>query len=653
MTFSNAGTRNSTDFIAYWYAHPAHAPHHRSLPLPTFPRPNTLCLQPHTMTVRSPADADPRVTAPIRFAYCDEDVDYLTTGDGTVNFNMTNIRSDGVFYFVTGDVDAPVVRNKADTLKVTFENYAVPLKPRVLASGDIDKMWVMWSSNGSHTQPRLQYGTKSGHYSTTVTPTEDVIQREELCGAPAAGAGWHELGTIYKAEMLGMTHLAKKETRKVYYRFGDEATGQWSEEYTFFVPPLAGQKSKGRGTRLIMYDDLGRGSTDDSYTWHEYGRPSIHTTMAAGDEVRRGTVDAIYHGGDISYATGYLSTWDYFLNQLSPVASAVPYLTNMGNHESDWPWSASYYFGEDSGGECGVCSTRLLPLPTPNGEPAGANDTGGTNKPWWGYDVGLFHLVGMSTEHNYTTGSEQWNFLKEDLASVDRCKTPWVIFGGHRAMYLNSDYDSGFMASDGSVSKLMIEHLEPLFLEYNVDLGFYGHNHVVQRQSAIINSTVVQAATDETDDEGNVIATHRNPGAPVHMVIGTGGGTFTKTAYYGSERPEWNELTFYRYGYARIEAVSAEELQWQWVEGNTSIIYDRMAIYKDPNPLCQAGKSDDDNSSNDDDGALSPGNTAAIVVSVLVGSGVIIFVALRWSGTQAASKSDRDPILAEEYTGVS
>ena len=63
-----------------------------------------------------------------------------------------------------------------------------------------------------------------------------------------------------------------------------------------------------------------------------------------------------------------------------------------------------------------------------------------TNTPWWSYEVGLIHFVGISTEHNYTIGSDQWLWLENDLKSVNRDVTPWIIFGGHRAMYLNSNY---------------------------------------------------------------------------------------------------------------------------------------------------------------------------------------------------------------------
>ena len=42
-------------------------------------------------------------------------------------------------------------------------------------------------------------------------------------------------------------------------------------------------------------------------------------------------------GGDISYATGYMAVWDFFLNMISPIAGRTLYLTTVGNHESDYP----------------------------------------------------------------------------------------------------------------------------------------------------------------------------------------------------------------------------------------------------------------------------------------------------------------------------
>ena len=102
---------------------------------------------------------------------------------------------------------------------------------------------------------------------------------------------------------------------------------------------------------------------------------------------------------------------------VSPLASGALYLTTVGNHETDWPGSPSYYQGEDSGGECGVSTTTLMPLPAP----------ATTNQPWWSYDVGLIHFVGLSSEHDFTAGSTQLKWLEADLAAVDRSKVCLVF----------------------------------------------------------------------------------------------------------------------------------------------------------------------------------------------------------------------------------
>jgi hypothetical protein len=54
---------------------------------------------------------------------------------------------------------------------------------------------------------------------------------------------------------------------------------------------------------------------------------------ALTDEVDSGNFDSIFHIGDLSYATGFLVEWDFFLQLINPVASQVSYMTAIGNHE--------------------------------------------------------------------------------------------------------------------------------------------------------------------------------------------------------------------------------------------------------------------------------------------------------------------------------
>ena len=52
-------------------------------------------------------------------------------------------------------------------------------------------------------------------------------------------------------------------------------------------------------------------------------------------------------------------------------------------------------------------------------------------KYWYTIDYPLVRIIVMSTEHNYTEGSEQYEWLENELASIDH-KSKWTIFFGHK-----------------------------------------------------------------------------------------------------------------------------------------------------------------------------------------------------------------------------
>lgn len=54
----------------------------------------------------------------------------------------------------------------------------------------------------------------------------------------------------------------------------------------------------------------------------------------------------------------------------------------------------------------------------------------------------MVHFIMISTEHDLSPGTRQYKWLEQDLKSIDRSKTPWVIIGGHRPMY-TSEIDPG------------------------------------------------------------------------------------------------------------------------------------------------------------------------------------------------------------------
>ena len=50
---------------------------------------------------------------------------------------------------------------------------------------------------------------------------------------------------------------------------------------------------------------------------------------------------------------------------------------------------------------------------------------------------------------------------QRDLAAVDRCRTPWLIVGGHRPFYIDSQ-DVTPISGDATVAKWLTKDLEPL-----------------------------------------------------------------------------------------------------------------------------------------------------------------------------------------------
>ncbi len=102
--------------------------------------------------------------------------------------------------------------------------------------------------------------------------------------------------------------------------------------------------------------------------------------------------------GDVAYAgisseeKGELEPiWNLYGNQIEPLASVVPYMTGVGNHEKYYNYTSF--------------QNRYTMPRTPGSD---------TNL-WFSFDYGFVHIVHMSTEHDYTPGSPQYRFLESDL----------------------------------------------------------------------------------------------------------------------------------------------------------------------------------------------------------------------------------------------
>jgi hypothetical protein len=202
----------------------------------------------------------------------------------------------------------------------------------------------------------------------------------------------------------------------------------------------------------------------------------------------------------------------------------------------------------------------------------------------------------MNTEADFYVGSPQWQWLQNDLAKVNRTETPWVIFFGHRPMYVDSYSNFTYMSAI-PVMDCLISNIEPLLFKYRVNVALWAHHHSYQRHSAIYQSKVVQKSqtikadiqSDDTVGFENVDV-YFNPQATVHMIVGTGGADFSFDDIgetVDSPFPDgnasmswyaWSEIFFYRYGFSRLTAVNSTHLEIIFRCSTDGNIYDRSLI---------------------------------------------------------------------------
>jgi hypothetical protein len=127
------------------------------------------------------------------------------------------------------------------------------------------------------------------------------------------------------------------------------------------------------------------------------------------------------HAGDIAYNLDIPPRGDDYVNGVSPMASTFPWMMVAGNHEADCNFTYANYIGR-------------FAAQNMTGSPHGPNS--GSSR-WYSFEQGPVHFIAIDTdaygfdEVAYIL-APQYNWLKADLAGIDREKTPFVVLIGHR-----------------------------------------------------------------------------------------------------------------------------------------------------------------------------------------------------------------------------
>ncbi|EOA12505.1 hypothetical protein CARUB_v10026184mg [Capsella rubella] len=433
-------------------------------------------------------------SAPIKFQYANYgNPDYINTGNASLKLQLINQRADFSFGLFSGGLLNPKL--VAVSNKVVFENPKAPAYPRLALGKAWDEMTVTWTSGYGidFAEPFVEWGITKGELKRSPAGTL-TFGRNSMCGAPARTVGWRDPGYIHTA-FLKELWPNSRYTYRIGHKFLS-GTFIWSKEYQFQSPPFPGQDSL---QRVVIFGDMGKAEVDGSNEYKDFQHASLNTTKQL-IRLLNGT-DVVFHIGDISYANGYLSQWDQFTAPIEPIASTVPYMIASGNHDRVWPNSGSFYQGLDSGGECGVPAQTMFYVPAQN-----------RAKFWYSSDYGMFRFCVANTELDWREGTEQYNFIENCLASVDRQKQPWLIFLAHRVLGYSSADQYGIEGSFGE--PMGRDSLQKLWQKYKVDIAIYGHAHLYERTCPIYQSKCM--SSEKTQYEGPLNGT-------IHVVAGGGG----------------------------------------------------------------------------------------------------------------------------------
>lgn len=416
-----------------------------------------------------------------------------------------------------------------------------PTEIHIAVGESYESIYVMFVTN-SPDIPTVFFGTDENNLLNSAQGTTDYYTAEMMCGSPAStkqAPYFSEPGHQHKVKLTGL-----KPSTKYYYKVG---VSSFSDVHSFITQP---ENGSAKTVRIFAMGDMGA---------YQEGTKG---TLARIEE-HLSELDIILHIGDLSYAFGYGIEWDVFGNLIETSASQVPWMVSIGNHEYDHTsggekdpsgasgqgWHPTWgNFGGDSYGECGVPPYHRFTAPISPSSNAIF---------WYDFAYGSAYIIQISSEHDVSPGSIQYQYLQATLSSIDRNVFPWVILTIHRPMYTSENY-----ASDYRVAVNLQELLEPLLLQYKVDVVLAGHYHSYERTCIVNNLVCVDG-----DSNTNGI---------VHVVVGMAGMSLDNESYM---KKDWSIYHDQAFGYSTLD-VNRTTLNFQYYHNVDDKIYDSFVLRK-------------------------------------------------------------------------
>ncbi|KXZ48140.1 hypothetical protein GPECTOR_30g236 [Gonium pectorale] len=507
-----------------------------------------------------------------------------------------------------------------------------PTEVHVALAENDDELRLAWRTGAEGCPSSVSYGRADGSGSRLASApllqalgSSYTISEDLMCDAPAKRKPF----TVQMHTAL-MTGLAARH-RLLVQRW---ATSRRS--FRVRTPRRAGAGGSGGRFSFLAFGDMG-----ESVVKQRKSPMAAATVDAMLREADSRPVDLVLHIGDLAYADGKYKVWDSFMAQIEPLASRLPYMVGIGNHEAgpcargadrdpsgEGPYAPDWgNYGPESGGECGAMTAHRFLMPgtdlasrgggfaraaaaarrstaqstaaataattaaavpataataaavpataatgsagsaadsAGSADASGAGGDGGSlgrrrpqpNPPfWYSFEAGGVHFVVLSTEHDLGKDSTQRAWLEADLEGVDRCATPWLVVALHRPMYVVYPHKD---------NRVVGEHiraaLEPLLLEYDVDLTISGHVHAYVRSCSVAEF----ACAGERDPRVGIR----------HFTIGTAGHVLSAVE---DDQRSWCDEVVNDFGFGRFD-VDGDTMQVSFILSRDGSVADSVTL---------------------------------------------------------------------------
>lgn len=217
----------------------------------------------------------------------------------------------------------------------------------------------------------------------------------------------------------------------------------------------------------------------------------------------------------------------------------------------------------------------------------------GLTKQYYSFDYQSVHFLVMSTEIPLEAGSEQFNFVNNDLAraAIDPA-IDWIVVYCHKPAYTLPSTDEGMRSS----MQEFRDTYHPLFDKYNVDLVLQGHDHNYQRSYPIkYNSTNPSTPIiTDTNKESN----YNNPAGRIFAIVGTGGiGLYRLPNANDSSSPSPSSSTYLAYkqsssfGFLNVDIINNGTTLNAMFYDNDGALEDQFTVTKPKNKFSSSSSS--------------------------------------------------------------